>query len=101
MELIVNEKRENPLLDRVEIKFEIKHPKSATPKREDARNLIAAYLNVEKDRVIIAKMHTSFGLNKTVGYAKIYNNLESAKKIEPKHILKRHGLIGGEDNGKA
>lgn len=100
MELIINEQRENPLLERIEIKFRIKHPKSATPTREDARNLLAAHLNVEKDKIIIDNMHTPFGLNETVGYAKIYRSVESAKKIEPTYILRRHGLVGGEENGK-
>ena len=101
MELVIEEKKDNPLLNRMEIRFRVKHPKASTPKREDIRNLIAANLNVEKDRVIIARMHTPFGIHETKGYAKVYYSVEDAKKIEPDYILKRHKLIGGEEGGEA
>ncbi len=101
MELIIDEKKENPLLNRIEIRFRVRHPKAPTPKREDVRNLIAANLNVEKDRVIIDKMHTPFGIHETRGYAKVYNTVEDAKKIEPDYILRRNKLLEGGEGGEA
>ncbi len=93
MEIKILEKKENPLLHRVEVKFVVSHPKDKTPSREDVRSLISANLNAEKNRVILDYMHTPFGSTETNGYAKIYDTLENAKKIEPDYILLRNKLI--------
>jgi len=93
MELKILERRENPLLHRVEIKFEIVHPKDKTPTREDVRNLLAANLNAEKKRVILDRMHTTFGEPRTQGVAKIYESVDHAMKIEPEYVLLRNKLI--------
>ncbi len=93
MELKILEKRENSLLHRVEVKFMVSHPKGKTPSREDVRNLLAVNLNAEKDRVILQHMHTLYGSNDTTGYAKVYESVEHAKKIEPDYILLRNKLI--------
>ena len=93
MELKILEKKENPLLHRIEIKFEVSHPKSKTPTRDEVRNLLAANLNADKSRVILNDMHTPFGSPVTRGFAKIYDSVENAKKIEPDYILIRNKLI--------
>ena len=93
MEIKIVDKKENPLLHRLEVKFVVSHPKSKTPSRDDVRNLIAANLSAEKNRVILDYMHTPFGANETSGYAKIYDSVENAKKIEPDYILLRNKLI--------
>ncbi len=93
MELKIVEKKENPLLHRVEIKFEVSHPKTKTPTRDEVRSLLAANLNADKSRVILNDMHTPFGAAVTRGFAKIYDSVEEAKKIEPDYILLRNKLI--------
>ena len=93
MELKILEKKDNPLLHRVEVKFEVSHPKSKTPSRDEVRNLLAANLNADKNRVILDNMHTPFGSTITTGFAKIYDDVENAKKIEPDYILIRNKLI--------
>jgi len=93
MELKIIEKKENPLLHRIEVRFEVAHPKSKTPTRDEVRSLLAANLNAEKDRVILDSMETPFGAAITRGFAKIYDDVENAKKIEPEYILIRNKLI--------
>ena len=93
MELKILEKKDNPLLHRVEVKFEVSHPKSKTPSRDEVRNLLTANLNADKNRVILDNMHTPFGSTTTTGFAKIYDDVENAKKIEPDYILIRNKLI--------
>ncbi len=93
MELKILEKKDNPLLHRVEVKFEVSHPKSKTPSRDEVRNLLAANLNADKNRVILDHMHTPFGSTTTMGFANIYDDVENAKKIEPDYILIRNKLI--------
>ena len=93
MELQILEKKENPLLHRLELKFVVKHEKEKTPSREDVRNIIAANLNADKKRVILQYIHTPFGSNESKGYAKIYESIEHAMKVEPEYILIRNKLI--------
>ncbi len=93
MELKILERKENPLLHRIEVRFEVFHPKDKTPTREDVRNLLAANLNADKNRVILDNMHTTFGEPRTRGFAKIYESVEHALKTEPEYILLRNKLI--------
>ncbi|HHF59363.1 MAG TPA: 30S ribosomal protein S24e, partial [Thermoplasmatales archaeon] len=53
MELEILEKRENPLLNRTEVKFRIKHEGEKTPERELVKNDLAEELKVSKDLIII------------------------------------------------
>ncbi|HDJ51516.1 MAG TPA: 30S ribosomal protein S24e [Thermoprotei archaeon] len=93
MELQIESKRYNPLLKRTEIYARIVHKKSATPSREDVRNLIASEFGVNKDLVIIHYIRTGFGWTVSKAYAKIYDSIEDLRRIEPKHMLRKHGLI--------
>merc|ERR1739847_135386 len=45
------------------------------------------------DVIFAFGFHTLFGGNKTIGFALIYDNMDSAKKYEPKYRLARHGVL--------
>ncbi|MEM0298897.1 MAG: 30S ribosomal protein S24e [Thermoplasmata archaeon] len=92
MDLEIINKRENPLLHRMEIEFIVRHPKEKTPSRNEVRNLIGKNMGAEVERVIIDRMRTTFGKQLVKGYCKIYETVDFAKKIEPDFILIRHGL---------
>ena len=92
MELETISSQENPLLNRTEVHYRIRHPHETTPKREAVREELARMLNLPKDRVVIDNMKPQFGKSETLGYAKIYKNREIAQKIERKHVLKRNYL---------
>ena len=92
MEIEVISRKDNTLLGRIELQFKISHPRENTPKREDVRNELAAFVNSKKDRVVIDKMHAVFGKSETLGYAKVYNSKELAREIEREHVLKRNNL---------
>jgi len=90
MELEIIEKRENPLLNRTEIKFRVKHQGEKTPERELVKNDLAEMLKVNKNLVIIDHIRPSFGMAISSGYAKIYKSIEDVKRVEPSYILKRN-----------
>ena len=92
MELEIIEKRENPLLNRTEVKFRVKHQGEKTPERELVKSDLAEMLKVNKSVVIIDYIRPSFGMAISSGYAKIYKSIEDAKKIEPSYIIKRNKL---------
>lgn len=94
MELEILDKRENPLLDRIEVDFKLHHPNKSTPKRNAIRDLISKELKVPKERVVVDHMRSEFGKGTTNGYAKVYSSKEIALQIEREYLLKRNHLVG-------
>lgn len=89
MEIIIRKDWDNQLLDRKEITFNISHT-GATPSRDEIKNKLVAHLNSRHELVIIDKIRTEYGTQKTTGYAKIYSDVDRANEIENKHVLKRN-----------
>jgi small subunit ribosomal protein S24e len=96
---IVNRK-ENPMLKRVEIQFKIVHHGESTPPRDTIKEEIAKLAKAPKDRVIIDHVTSQFGKPHSLGYAKIYDSKEDALEFERKHILGRNKLIELEEKKK-
>ena len=99
MEIEINEKKNNPLFNRTEVYFTIIHEGEGTPNREIIRTEIADKLNVNKENIIINNIHSSFGVQKSKGYAKVYSTPKKAESLERKYILKRNQL-GGKESKK-
>jgi small subunit ribosomal protein S24e len=96
MEIEIDSKRNNPLMNRTEVYFTVKHFGEKTPNRELVKSELADKLNEKKENIIISFLKSGFGINKTTGYAKIYSSLKLSKDIEPDHILTRNKLLEGE-----
>jgi len=90
MDIEINEKKNNPLLNRTEVHFTIDHEGEGTPNREIIRSEIAEKLNVKKENIIIGNISSSFGIQKSRGYAKIYTNQKKSEELERKYIIKRN-----------
>ena len=93
MELKILDKKQNDLLNRIEVDFELSHPNEQTPKREVVRDMISKELKAPKETVILDSMRTEFGKGTTKGYAKVYTSKEKAVETERGHILKRNKLF--------
>ena len=88
MEII--ERKENPLLNRVEISFRWEHSKAATPKLSE---MVAAAAKAEpgskKELTFVKNVNTRFGRPQTTGIAVIYGDAEAAA-LEPEYVHTRH-----------
>ena len=100
MEIEIDSKKNNALLNRTEVYFTVKHPSEKTPNREIIRAELAEKLNVKKEDVIVNDIHTSFGIQKATGYAKVYSSLDKSKGLERKHILIRNKLMEAKKKEK-
>jgi len=100
MEIEIDSKRNNPLLNRTEVYFTVKHSGEKTPNRELIRSELADKLNAKKENIVVNVIDPSFGLNETTGYAKIYSSTKDSKDIEAEHILKRNKLVGEKKGAK-
>lgn len=92
MEIEILDKKENELLDRIEVRFKASHAKEGTPQREAIREKLAGMLKATKERVIVDAMDSEFGKMETIGYAKVYKTKEAAMKFEREHVLVRNKL---------
>lgn len=87
--LTILEEKQNPLLHRKEVLFEVTHEKAPSPKKVDVKTKLAGMFTAEPDRVQIMNMKTKTNTWKTVGTAHVYSSHENAKKIIPKYLLQR------------
>ena len=100
MELDIIDEDENPMLHRTDVRFQLTH-EEATPSRLSVRDSLAAKLNKDAGEVVIRKLDTKYGMRKTVGYAKVYEDADHAKKVEQGHALERNKIAAedGDDPG--
>ena len=80
--------KNNPLLGRREVTFEIQEP--ATPTRAAVRREIAVLLKTDLDKVYVKNIETKTGTHRTIGLAHVYEDAENALKVEPAHIINRN-----------
>jgi len=98
MDIEITQEEENELLNRTEVRFSIVHD-GETPARLAVRDSLAAKLGKGSDEVVVHKMDTKFGMNETLGHAKVYESPEDAREIEEEYMLERN-KIGVKKEGE-
>lgn len=96
MEIEFLSRKDNELLQRIELEFKITHPDEASPKRDAVRDAIAKMERVGKELVIVDYMRSEYGLPSTKGFAKVYKSKAIAMNLERKYVLIRNGLLAEE-----
>ena len=84
------EVKENKVLHRKEISFEIEHLGSGSPNRLEVKEKLAAMQTSKPELTFIKQMKTRFGLPHVQGTATIYDDAEVAEKLEPNYIKIRN-----------
>lgn len=92
MDIEIIEEDDNPMLHRTDIRFEVRH-EDATPSRLSVRDSLAALLNKDAEETIVHKLDTKFGMRRTIGYAKVYDEAEFALDVEQDHMLERNKIV--------
>jgi ribosomal protein S24E len=92
MKLIKTSENNNALLGRKEVTFVINHQTSGTPALVQVREAVASLYSVNIELVYITNLKSLTGTNRTQGQAEIYNSLEIAQALLPKHIHNRNLL---------
>ena len=100
MEIEIESKRNNPLLNRTEVYFIVKHTGEGTPNREIIRSELADKLNVKKENIIVNTIKSGFGIQEITGYAKVYSSVQKTKNLEQDYILSRNKLLEKDKKGK-
>ncbi len=101
MKIEITDRRRNELLKRLEVSFRISHEGDGTPTRLKVREQLASKLDVDMDRVYVKRLQTKTGTWITVGEANIYDTVQQALSIEPKHIILRNSPRGESEREEA
>ena len=94
MDVEIIDEDENPMLHRTDVRFQLTH-EEATPSRLSVRDSLAATLNKDAGEVVVHELDTKYGMRKTVGYAKVYEDADAAESVEQQHMLQRNKIAAG------
>ncbi|KAA0004915.1 MAG: 30S ribosomal protein S24e [Thermoplasmata archaeon] len=93
MEIEIESRKENKLLEREEIYFRLKY-EGATPSRKKIREQLKG-MGI-KGFIVIDHVKPLFGAREAKAYAKVYPSEQKARAIEPDYIIKRN-VSGGKE----
>ncbi len=93
MDIQIDDKTENPVLDRTDVRFTILHAGEKTPQREMVKKELAKALGSKAELTVIDRMRSVYGRGHTKGFAKVYTSVEKARYHERDYIQKRNKLI--------
>eukprot|EP00736_Rhodelphis_marinus_P002460 Rmarinus@m.9630 len=83
----------NRVIGRKQMVVDVLHPGLANVSKADLKQKLTQMYRVDDPQcVFLFGFHTAFGGGKSTGFALIYDNLDVAKKAEPKYRLVRQGL---------
>jgi ribosomal protein S24E len=96
MELKIIDKKEQPMLSRIEIQGKLTF-EGATPSANDVKKKLSSELKVDEGLIAVKKILTHFGSGNADLFAFAYLNKEDMGKIEPKPKEKKGAKpAGGE-----
>lgn len=91
MEVKVVSEKQNPMLKRKEVSFQIDHGETgSTPTRVEVRKGVAVATKTNENLVFVKKFETKTGTLTAFGTANIYDTIEQARLVEPEYIIKRN-----------
>ncbi|MCO5567621.1 hypothetical protein L7F22_021315 [Adiantum nelumboides] len=83
----------NRLLSRRQFVVDVLHPGRPNVSKAELKEKLAKLYEVrDPQSVFVFGFRTQFGGGKSTGFGLIYDNVDSAKKYEPKYRLIRNGL---------
>jgi ribosomal protein S24E len=91
MELQIMKEEHKPLLGRKDVTARVAY-ESVTPKRDDIRKDIAHKTKSKEELVIISSIQPDYGKQSAMVDAKVYDDEQTLRKVEPRFSLKKHGF---------
>ncbi len=91
MEAKLESVKNNPLLDRKNVKITLTHTGEATPSIEDIKNRVAAENDLDQENIEIDTVKTPYGSQVSTAYAKVYQDFEYDESLEEETIEEEKG----------
>ena len=90
MKVNIISKERNPLMKRKEIIFSVEHAQNGgTPSRVEISKKLAILLKKDVKLIYIKNIKTKTGTTLAFGEVNVYDTIEQARSLEPKHIITR------------
>lgn len=90
MEMSIDSKIENKLYGRTEVSFSAAYD-GATPSRKDLKEEISKLVGANAERIVVAKVSTTYGTHKCNGSAYVYSS-KDALNLASHYLLVRDGM---------
>lgn len=87
MEFDILEQGKNDLLEREELKIQVKHKGAPTPKKLDVLTSVCAKKNFDTAKTLIKDFVTIFGTNTSEGWVYAYESAEAMNASESKEAI--------------
>ena len=89
----------NKLLARKQMIMDVIHTDQVMPSKRILKDKIADKFKCDSRNVVLYGFRTQFGGDKSSGFCMIYDNVQGLCKYEPKHRLRKAGVIPAADKG--
>ncbi|DAC25634.1 MAG TPA: hypothetical protein HA330_04240 [Candidatus Thalassarchaeaceae archaeon] len=98
----IDQRIENPILQRVELHFTMEHPAAPTPSLKEMIDFITKMEpGSKKECTFILDVTSRFGRSMTTGVAHVYENDEAAATTVPNYVKDRHVRRGAHAEAAA
>ena len=87
---------ENVLLNRRDIVFKTEE---IGVSRKSAKNTLVALLDTTPELLLLDRMKSQYGRQDIVGYARLYDNEQNLRRIEPDYMIARNTPAKKSDEG--
>lgn len=81
--------KENDLLSRKELQYELNHTRAAIPNKNEVASKIASLNQTNVKNVVVYGITSGFGSHHSVGKAKVYRNFEQLDLVERDFVVER------------
>jgi len=96
IEIIKDE--ENVLLNRRDIVFKTEEIGMS---RKSVKNMLVALLDTTPELLILDRMNSQYGKQDILGYARLYDNEQNLRRIEPDYMIARNAPAKKSDGGES
>ncbi len=98
MDIEIVKDEENLLLNRRDIVFKTDRIGMS---RKSAKNTLVALLDTTPELLILDRMNSQYGRQDILGYARLYDNEQNLRRIEPDHMIARNAPAKESDGGES
>ncbi len=89
---------ENVLLNRRDIVFKTEEIGMS---RKSVKNTLVALLDTTPELLILDRMNSQYGKQDILGYARLYDNEQNLRRIEPDYMIARNAPAKKSDGGES
>ena len=89
---------ENVLLNRRDIVFKTE---GTGMSRKSAKNTLVALLDTTPELLILDRMNSQYGTQDILGYARLYDNEQNLRRIEPDYMIARNAPAKESEGGES